>query len=353
MAIEFIKKQIIRSYSNGELKDYFSADYHNFNYHGKHTNSDKFDMQFINDLSFTLSSLISILKNKKNQFYYSYVEEIIQKNIKNYHKFEHYKYLKIGIIENNFNIYKTILPSISKADLKDYFVELRNDIQLKPVLLQFPYEGPIILSTSAASYFVHEIFGHYFESDNIQYSNKFFNIGSLVTNHNISIYDDPFFSNSLNFGSIDDSGNTYNKSCVVSNGTLSAYICSNRSSNIANTPVPRMTNTVLLNTNITDTIKYPYRYLYVDYAYQGYISYYNNSFTLFCSLAKEYINNKLIQTYSNVIVSGEIVNTIKQLVPCKNTPKVYSGICVKNGEPLVVGMSSPELLIKNVKVFSV
>ena len=97
MAIEFIKKQIIRSYSNGELKDYFSADYHNFNYHGKHTNSDKFDMQFINDLSFTLSSLISILKNKKNQFYYSYVEEIIQKNIKNYHKFEHYKYLKIGI----------------------------------------------------------------------------------------------------------------------------------------------------------------------------------------------------------------------------------------------------------------
>ena len=305
------------------------------------------------DIFRDLEKYLKILDSISGNYYYTIYYSASIKSFNNRNTKEKYAFCNLGIETDATNYYRNI-PLFELS--KDYLLQLLNsfyeDLSLKKKRLP-QINCPVALSEESACFFIHEILGHTLEADSYKYFKSIIGDKGQIILEKIDVLENPFGIPSVNYGDFDDSGYNYSLKYIIKDGYLKSLISNRRvSEQNMDCKLYRMTNLHLKGKKVYSIAEYP-AYLYIDYVHQAFINVENGYFSLFASLGKFFKNNKHIDSYANIKISGNIKDVLSSVKVLSETSTKYAGFCVKNGQSVIVGAQSPSLLIENVIIGSV
>lgn len=259
-------------------------------------------------------------------------------------------------------------------NVNDYIMlnEAENVIKIIRDLIKAPkVEGNIytvIIDPELTGVFAHEAFGHLSESDFL-YENeemkKKMIIGRKFGRDFLNIIDDGSIEGERGFIPFDDEGVASRKNYLIKNGILHSRLHSRetaglmneetsgnaRAINYAYKPIVRMTNTIIEAGKYTldemlDGIKDG---LYVAGVLGGETDL--EKFTFSAKYAHIIKNGKIKEMVRDVILSGNVFDTLMNIEMIGNDLKIFGGLggCGKNGQfPLPISDGGPHIKINNV-----
>lgn len=285
---------------------------------------------------------------------------------------------KIALSRNNDILYTEIdinddIDAFISSLYKNFFELIKIFFDLGNTI-KFPYKTckDIIFSPEAASYFVHEVFGHMLEGDFVVNKSTLFSnilVGTELTCKDVNIIDDPNIISGIGLSKIDDEGEKLKRINLIVNGKLNGYLCDHttakllgsmqysgcaRSQSYKFRPIPRMRNTYISNNknglSLNEIKANTYEAILVDKIYFGQVDNLTGNYKLKCGLCSLIKNGKAVSQYYSTLISGNILNTLKSIKLVGNDLKFIKSKCVKSGQIVNVGMGSPSLVVGNLLI---
>lgn len=228
----------------------------------------------------------------------------------------------------------------------------------------------VVLGPGWPGILLHEAIGHGLESDfNRKGSSAFTGkIGKRVASKGVTIIDNgsiPYKRGSLN---IDDEGNITKSTILIENGILCGYLQDTlnaklmkshvtgnaRRESYASPPMPRMTNTYMINgdKNPEEIINSVENGLYAVNFNGGQVDITNGTFSFSASEAYVIKNGKITYPVKGATLIGSGPESLKYISMIGNDMKLDNGMgmCGKDGQTVPVGVGQPTIRIDNMTV---
>jgi TldD protein len=289
--------------------------------------------------------------------------------------------LSISVVFNRNGHLDNSYVSFSKRDfyseIHKNWKNLANEIIRKTkVLLQAkPLNGkrmPVILGPGIPATLLHEAVGHGLEADfNSKEVSVFSNkIGKSVASSLVTVVDDGTIPNSRGSINFDDEGTESKRNILIENGILVSYMCdklfgkklnkestgNGRRESFKHKPIPRMTNTILLNgkNDLNEMISsIDYGIMAMDFG-SGQVDITSGQFAFSGSEVYLIENGKISYPVRGSTISGMGSNVMQNIIGVSNDFRMdpCGGTCGKNGQLVPVNLGQPSVLVKEMVVGS-
>jgi TldD protein len=229
---------------------------------------------------------------------------------------------------------------------------------------------PVILGSGWPGVLLHEAIGHGLEGDfNRKKSSVFTNrIGEQVASDKCTIVDNGTLENRRGSLTIDDEGTPTQNTLLIENGILKGYLFdkmnaklmdtvstgNGRRESYAHIPMPRMTNTYMLNgqDSLDDMIASVDDGIYALNFDGGQVDITSGKFVFSANEAYLIKNGKMMHPIKGVTLIGSGDEVLKKISMVANDLKLDSGVgvCGKDGQSVPVGVGQPSLKIDQLTV---
>ncbi|EEO28484.1 metalloprotease TldD [Oxalobacter paraformigenes] len=232
--------------------------------------------------------------------------------------------------------------------------------------------GPmtVVLGAGWPGVLLHEAIGHGLEGDFNRKGSSAFSgrLGEKVAAGGITVVDDGSIANRRGSLNMDDEGNPTQRTVLIENGVLKAYLQDTLNARLMNMPVtgnarresfahlpmPRMTNTFMLagNKDPQEIIASVKKGLYAANFGGGQVDITNGKFVFSASEAYVIENGKLAYPVKGATLIGNGPDILKRVSMIGNDMQLDSGVgvCGKEGQSVPVGVGQPTLRIEDVTV---
>ena len=231
-------------------------------------------------------------------------------------------------------------------------------------------EMKVVLGPGWPGIILHEAIGHGLEGDfNRKKTSAFHNlIGQKIANENVTVVDDGTISSRRGSLTIDDEGTPSARNVLIQNGILKNFMQdrmnaklmkveptgNGRRESFEYAPMPRMTNTFMVNGNHTqeEMIKSVDKGIYAVSFGGGQVDITNGKFVFSCTEAYEISNGKIGSPLKGVTLIGNGPDILTKVSMVGNDMKLDPGIgtCGKNGQWVPVGVGQPSILVNQITV---
>ena len=231
-------------------------------------------------------------------------------------------------------------------------------------------EMKVVLGPGWPGIILHEAVGHGLEGDfNRKKTSAFHNlVGQKIAHENITVVDDGTISSRRGSLTIDDEGTPTSKNILIENGILKNFMQdrmnaklmqveptgNGRRESFEHTPMPRMTNTFMINGNSTqdEMIKKVDKGIYAVSFGGGQVDITNGKFVFSCTEAYEINNGKIGAPLKGVTLIGNGPDILTKVSMVGNDMKLDPGIgtCGKGGQWVPVGVGQPSILVDQITV---
>jgi TldD protein len=222
-------------------------------------------------------------------------------------------------------------------------------------------EMDVVLNNGWSGVLLHEALGHTLEGDFLYKKTSVFHdqIGNQIGNDNITVVDEGNIVGRRGSLNMDDEGEKTQRNVLIENGKLvkfmhdrlSAKLTSSevtgngRRENYMFAPMPRMTNTFMMNGNNSreEMIKSVNNGIYVDALGGGSVDIVSGQFNFTVNNAWLIKNGKLIMPIEGATLIGSGPEVIKKIKMIGNDLKLDNGFgtCGKSGQMVPVGLGIP------------
>jgi TldD protein len=228
----------------------------------------------------------------------------------------------------------------------------------------------VVLGAGWPGILLHEAIGHGLEGDfNRKGSSAFSNmIGQQVAAKGITIVDDGTIQDRRGSLSVDDEGNATSRTVLIEDGILRGYIQDTLNARLMNMPItgnarresyahipmPRMTNTYMLNgtTPPGEIIKSVKKGLYAANFGGGQVDITSGKFVFSAAEAYMIEDGKITYPVKGATLIGNGPEVLKRVSMIGNDMSLDSGVgtCGKEGQSVPVGVGQPTLKIEGLTV---
>lgn len=228
----------------------------------------------------------------------------------------------------------------------------------------------VVLGAGWPGILLHEAIGHGLEGDfNRKGSSAFSNaIGQQVAARGLTVVDDGTIADRRGSLNIDDEGNPTQRTVLIEDGILKGYIQDSlnarlmgmpltgnaRRESYAHIPMPRMTNTYMLNGNMApeEIIKSVKKGLYAANFGGGQVDITSGKFVFSAAEAWMIEDGKLTYPVKGATLIGNGPDVLKRVSMIGNDMALDSGVgtCGKEGQSVPVGVGQPTLRIDGLTV---
>lgn len=231
-------------------------------------------------------------------------------------------------------------------------------------------EVPVVLGPGWPGILLHEAIGHGLEGDfNRKGTSAFAGLmGQQVASKGVTVVDDGVIDDRRGSLSIDDEGTPTQKTVLIEDGILTGYLQdrmngrlmgtkstgNGRRQSYAHAPIPRMTNTYMLNGDkdpdeIMQSVK---KGVYAVSFGGGQVDITSGKFVFSCTEAYEIENGKIGAPLKGATLIGNGPDVLTKVSMIGNDMELDPGIgtCGKEGQGVPVGVGQPTLLIDNITV---
>ena len=228
----------------------------------------------------------------------------------------------------------------------------------------------VVLGAGWPGILLHEAIGHGLEGDfnrkgTSAFSNK---MGAQVAAKGITVVDDGTIKNRRGSLNVDDEGNQTQNTTLIEDGILVGYIQDSLNANLMNMevtgnarresyahlPMPRMTNTYMLNGKYhpKEIIKSVENGLYSSNFSGGQVDITNGKFVFAASEAWVIKNGELTHPVKGATIIGNGPDILNKVSMVGNDMQLDSGVgtCGKEGQSVPVGVGQPTLKIDEIIV---
>lgn len=232
--------------------------------------------------------------------------------------------------------------------------------------------GPmtVVLGSGWPGVLLHEAIGHGLEGDFNRKGSSAFSgrLGEKVAADGITVVDDGSILNRRGSLNMDDEGNPTQRTVLIENGILKGYLQDTlnarlmnmavtgnaRRESFAHLPMPRMTNTFMLEGNRSpdEIIASVKNGLYAANFGGGQVDITNGKFVFSASEAYVIENGKLAYPVKGATLVGNGPDILKRVTMIGNDMQLDSGVgvCGKEGQSVPFGVGQPTLRIEDVTV---
>ncbi len=231
-------------------------------------------------------------------------------------------------------------------------------------------EMQVVLGPGWPGIILHEAIGHGLEGDfNRKKTSAFHNLmNTKIANEMVTIVDDGTVSNRRGSLTIDDEGTPTNRTVLIENGILKNFMQDRMNAKLMNTkptgngrresfecaPMPRMTNTFMINGNHTqdEMIRRVKKGIFAVSFGGGQVDITNGKFVFSCTEAYEIENGKIGSPLKGVTLIGNGPDILKKVSMVGNDMQLDPGIgtCGKSGQWVPVGVGQPSILVDEITV---
>jgi TldD protein len=228
----------------------------------------------------------------------------------------------------------------------------------------------VVLGSGWPGILLHEAIGHGLEGDfNRKGSSAFSNaIGQQVAARGVTVVDDGTIANRRGSLSVDDEGNPTQRTVLIEDGILRGYIQDSlnarlmgmpltgnaRRESYAHIPMPRMTNTYMLNGTMApeEIIKSVKKGLYAANFGGGQVDITSGKFVFSAAEAWMIEDGKLTYPVKGATLIGNGPDVLKRVTMIGNDMALDTGVgtCGKEGQSVPVGVGQPTLRIDGLTV---
>lgn len=229
---------------------------------------------------------------------------------------------------------------------------------------------PIILGSGWPGVLLHEAIGHGLEGDfNRKGTSVFSNrVGEQIASEKCTIVDNGTLANRRGSLTIDDEGTPSKSNTLIENGILKGYLFDKlnarlmgqnstgnaRRESYAHIPMPRMTNTYMLNgkDKLEDMISSVDNGIYAVNFDGGQVDITSGKFVFSANEAYLIKKGKIQEPIKGATLIGSGDEVLKNISMVSNDLRLDSGvgICGKNGQSVPVGVGQPSLKIEGLTV---
>ena len=229
---------------------------------------------------------------------------------------------------------------------------------------------PVILGPGWPGVLLHEAIGHGLEGDfNRKGSSVFTNrVGEQIASEKCTIVDNGTLANRRGSLTVDDEGTESQNNILIENGVLKGYLFDKlnarlmgeqstgnaRRESYAHIPMPRMTNTYMLNgkDNLEDMIESVDNGIYAVNFDGGQVDITSGKFVFSANEAYLIKNGKIDVPIKGATLIGSGDEVLKSISMVANDLKLDSGVgvCGKEGQTVPVGVGQPSLKIESLTV---
>jgi TldD protein len=228
----------------------------------------------------------------------------------------------------------------------------------------------VVLGSGWPGILLHEAVGHGLEGDFNRKNTSAFSgkIGTQVASKSITVVDDGTIPNRRGSLNVDDEGNATSRTTLIENGILVGYMQDTMNANLMNTvptgngrresyahlPMPRMTNTFMLNGehDPKEIIASVEDGIYSNNFGGGQVDITSGKFVFSASQAWLIKKGKLTHPIKGASIVGNGPDILKEVTMIGNDMKLDPGVgtCGKDGQSVPVGVGQPTLKIDNIIV---
>lgn len=228
----------------------------------------------------------------------------------------------------------------------------------------------VVLGPGWPGVLLHEAVGHGLEGDFNRKRTSAFSglIGKQVASNGVTIVDDGTISNRRGSITIDDEGTPGNRTILIQDGKLINYMQDRQNARLmgmketgngrrqsyAHPPMPRMTNTFMLNgkenpKNILGNLK---NGIFAVGFSGGQVDITNGKFVFSCTEAYRVLNGKIQEPVKGATLIGDGPSAMNKVRAVGNDLRLDPGIgnCGKAGQWVPVGVGQPTLMIGGLTV---
>jgi TldD protein len=231
-------------------------------------------------------------------------------------------------------------------------------------------EMKVVLGPGWPGIILHEAIGHGLEGDfNRKKTSAFHNlVGQKIAHENVTVVDDGTIASRRGSLTIDDEGTPTSRNILIENGILKNFMQdrmnaklmkveptgNGRRESFEYAPMPRMTNTFMINGNHTqdEMIKSVDKGIYAVSFGGGQVDITNGKFVFSCTEAYEINNGKIGAPLKGVTLIGNGPDILTKVSMVGNDMKLDPGIgtCGKAGQWVPVGVGQPSILVDKITV---
>ncbi|MCX8514225.1 MAG: hypothetical protein RL017_203 [Pseudomonadota bacterium] len=259
-----------------------------------------------------------------------------------------------------------LISEFTDAVIKKLVLDSYDQALLKTEAVAGPSgQMPVVLGNAWAGVILHEAVGHGLEGDfNRKGSSAFSNkIGQKVASDGVTIVDEGCIANRRGSLNVDDEGNATQRTVLIENGILRGYMFDELNANLMGTkstgngrresfnciPMPRMTNTYMLNGQYThdEIIASIDNGLYAENFSGGQVDITSGQFVFNANVAWVIKNGKLSYPVKGCALVGNGPECLKYVSMIGNNSQLDSGVgtCGKSGQNIPVGVGQPTIRV--------
>jgi TldD protein len=229
-------------------------------------------------------------------------------------------------------------------------------------------EMPVVLAPGMGGVLFHEAVGHPLEADTIAKEASVYRgrLGERLASPLVHGVDDATVPNGWGSFSFDDEGEPAQRTVLFEEGVLRGFLYdrlraeregvpstgNGRRQSYAHPPIPRMTNTSILNgtSRAEDVIADTRRGVYVAALAGGQTNPATGDFVFGCSEAYRIEDGRLTTPVRGVNLIGRAIEVMSAIDAVCDDFDTWEGVCGKDGQSVPVGSGSPTLRISRITV---
>ncbi len=231
-------------------------------------------------------------------------------------------------------------------------------------------EMPVVLGAGWPGILLHEAIGHGLEGDfNRKQTSAFAGLmGSRIASKGVTVVDDGTLPNRRGSLTIDDEGTPTSRTTLIDDGILVGFIQDRQNARLMNmratgngrrqsyahSPMPRMTNTIMLAGEATreEMIKSVKRGLYAVNFGGGQVDITSGKFVFSASEAYMIEDGKIGAPVKGATLIGNGPDALTKVEMIGNDPELDPGIgtCGKNGQGVPVGVGQPTMKMSGLTI---
>ncbi len=231
-------------------------------------------------------------------------------------------------------------------------------------------EMPVVLGAGWPGILLHEAIGHGLEGDfNRKQTSAFAGLmGSRIASPGVTVIDDGTLPDRRGSLTIDDEGTPTSRTTLIEDGILTGFIQDRQNARLMNmratgngrrqsyahSPMPRMTNTIMLGGDATkdDMIKSVTRGIYAVNFGGGQVDITSGKFVFSASEAYMIENGKITAPVKGATLIGNGPDALTKVEMIGNDPELDPGVgtCGKNGQGVPVGVGQPTMKMSGLTI---
>jgi TldD protein len=231
-------------------------------------------------------------------------------------------------------------------------------------------EMPVVLGAGWPGILLHEAIGHGLEGDfNRKQTSAFAGLmGSRIASKGVTVVDDGTLPDRRGSLTIDDEGTPTSRTILIEDGILTGFIQDRQNARLMNmratgngrrqsyahSPMPRMTNTIMLGGDATaeDMIKSVKRGLYAVNFGGGQVDITSGKFVFSASEAYMIEDGKIGAPVKGATLIGNGPDALTKVEMIGNDPALDPGVgtCGKNGQGVPVGVGQPTMKMSGLTI---